>query len=331
MHILNHRSLPISVTTLVIAVFVGIAVATPFLPDYETYRAIYETDGGHLAVFGRDIGFVFLVQLLSPFVEYSIFRYIILLINAGIMIFSLHKFQLSNSRRFGISLVLTLAPLILLKFGSQIREGIALIIWLSIIFTNNSRPSWLIFVPIAVVSASIHLATIPLWLLLGFTYYLRRSPTAALILGVITYTAFTYLVADVSRLNEEIFSGLSQDAVNPSLFMVVYWLFYPAIFFNSIFRSDTIIPRQVGYGKPLSTLGSVLRAAMIGFLIGLAVQVGLTGQVFFQKGAIADSMRLAALLLSLYCIFLAVRGRHQYAAFLAVFLTIDTIRIVLAA
>jgi hypothetical protein len=312
-------------------VFISVAAATPFLPDYETYRSIYETGGGHLTVLGRDLGFVFLVQLLSPIVGYNNFRWLLLIIIAGVLIFSLRKLQLSSSKRLGVSLVMALVPLILLKFGAQIREGIALLIWLSIIFTNNRRPSWLIFTPVALISVSIHLATLPLWMLLGLNYYLPNRPTLALVLGALLYAAFTYLVADISRLNEELFRGLSQDSVNPNLFTAAYWLFYPLVFFSSIFRSNPVNSNQAGGGIPFIALDFVLRAAMIGFLVGITLQVGLTGQAFFVKGAVADSIRLAALLLSLYCISLAARGRHRYATLLALFLIVDTIRIMLAA
>ena len=74
------------------------------------------------------------------------------------------------------------------------------------------------------------------------------------------------------------------------------------------------LPRSILIPLPVLTLGFVVQAAMAGLLLGLGVQVALTGTALFQKGAIADTMRLAALVLALYCLFLAMRGKRRKAS-----------------
>lgn len=320
------------VTWTLVGVFVVLALITPFLPDYANYQAIYETDGGHLAVLGRDLGFVLLVQVLAPLVSYDVFRWLALVLVATLTLVSLRRLQAASPWRLGFSLVLAFVPLMLIKFGAQIREGMALCVWLSIVLGSARRPNPFLFLAAAVLSASIHAATTPLWALAALALYVRpRWERTAMILGVLLYGAFVYIVADVSRLEDELFGGLSDDTVRPGLFTVLYWLIFPGIFVVGLWQRETRIARHVAAPLPVRTLGFVVQAAMAGLLLGLTIQISLTGSAFFQKGAIADSMRLAGLVLALYCIFLAMRGKRRKAGMLALFLLVDTARIILAA
>lgn len=315
-----------------VGMFVLLAALTPVLPDYVTYQAIYESGGGHLAALGRDLGFVLLVLLTQPFLGYDQFRWVVLAMLACLTLITLRNLQATFPRRLGLSTAFVLTPLIVLKFGAQIREGIALCAWLWIALGSARRPNPLLFGMIALISASIHAATAPLWAILGLALYIRPLwPRGAMLMATIVYGAFVYLVADVSRLEGDVFSGLSTDAVAPDYLTVLYWLIYPGVFAIALLTGEMRIRRRAIAPLPLRTLGFVLQASMSGFLAGLTLQIGLTGSAFFQKGIVSDSMRIAALVLALYCIFLAMRGKRRKACLLALFLSVDTIRIMLAA
>jgi hypothetical protein len=243
----------------------------------------------------------------------------------------LKKLQGSLSHKLGVSLVIAITPLIFLKFGVQIREGLALCIWLSVLLSFNRRPHPVIFFVLAFLSSSVHLASAPLWILLALALYFRHWPRVSFLIAIVVFSVFTYLVADISRLESEAFSGLSTEILSPNLFTTLYWLIYPGVFIFSILQRDT--RRSVLARETLSvrTFGFVLRAAMIGLIFGLAMAISLEGNAFFQKGIVADLLRLSALLLSLYCVFLSIQKMERKAILLAVFLIFDTARIILDA
>lgn len=314
-----------------IAFFVIVGAAGSSLPDFEAYQTIYETGGGHLELLGRDPGFVWLVQTLGAFIGYGLFRWIALAVVACITLRALSRFQASSDHRLGSILFLALAPLVLLKFGTQIREGMALSLWLWLVLAQERRPKLLTFALLAGVSISIHLAILPMWGLLALHLYGRRWPRASFFVGVLLYAAFVYIVSDVSRLEDELFRGLVDDNVVPTLPTVLYWLMFPGFFVASLVRGDTTPRAQQLAPRAVTSLAFVLRVAMWGALLGFGLQVLITGAGLLQKGTVADSMRLAGLLLTLYAIFLALSGRTKMALLLASFLVVDTLRIMLAA
>lgn len=331
--LVRRRGTPLSRGLLwaLVAFFIVVGAAGSALPDFDAYAAIFETGGGHLALLGRDLGFVWLVQTLSVFVSYSVFRWMALAAVAVITLHSLCRFQRFAPHRLGAVTFLALTPLILLKFGAQIREGLALSLWLWVLLSHKRRPHTLLFTLLAAISISIHLAILPLWGLLGLHLYARRWPGTSMIVGALLYAMFVYIVSDVSRLEDELFRGLSDETVVPTLPTVVYWLIFPGFFALSLLRGDSGQRVRADAPLPVQSLAFVLRVAMIGALIGFGLQVAITGAALLQKGTVADSMRLAALLLILYAVFLAISGRTKMACLLATFLVIDTVRIMLAA
>lgn len=312
--------------------FTLLALIAPELPDYKTYQEMYETGGGHLAVMGRDLGFVLLLQALEPAITYNQFRWLLIALTAILTLLTLRNLQATYPLRLGMSLVLALFPLIFIKFGVQIREGIALCMWIFIVLGSRQRPQPILFFLLAILSTSIHAATAALWLMLAIMYYLQpRLPRMSAFLASLVYASFVYIVADIARLEEDIFGGLSQESLSPDVFTVLYWLFYPSIFLLSLLQRETRIERRIFAPLQLRVLGFIVHTAMIGFLIGLLVQILVLNLNLLQKGLIADVMRVAALILAFYCIFLVIRGKNNKAILFALFLSADTLRIILAA
>lgn len=316
-----------AVTTL----FIVMGAAAPALPDFAAYEDIFDSGGGHLALLGRDPGFVWLIQRLDAFVSYSQFRWIALTTVAFVTLHSLWRYQCFAPHKLGAAMFLALSPLILLKFGAQIREGLALSLWLWMLLSHEQTPRTFLFTLAAAISISIHLAILPLWGLLGLYLYARRWPRMLMVIGTLLYAAFVYIVSDVSRLENELFRGLSDESVVPTLASTVYWLVFPCLFTFSLLRGDTGRRATSHAPLPVQSLAYIVRVTMIGALVGFGLQVLVTGAPLLQKGTVADSMRLASLLLMLYVIYLAISGRRRMACLVASFLIIDTVRIMLAA
>ena len=94
-----------------LCIFILLALINPILPDYTTYQEMYESGGGHLAVTGRDIGFVLLIQATEPLINYDQFRRVVLLLIAILTIWTLRNLQAISSSRFSMSLAIALPPL----------------------------------------------------------------------------------------------------------------------------------------------------------------------------------------------------------------------------
>lgn len=319
------------VTWMIIATFIVVAVTTPFLPDYVTYEAIYESGGGHLATFARDPGFVLLTLVLNQYLAYDQFRVVIIIIIATIMLLSMRKLQASLGRKLDTSLAIALAPIILLKFGVQIREGLALCLWFAVLFYPIQKRHSLWFFTIALLSSSIHLATTPIWGLLAIARHSRRSTHTSLILAIIVYATYAYMVADPSRLEMEAFSALGSDTVSTNLFQLIYWSIFPCIMVFIIVQGDLRIPRQSELAQSVRDFGFVLKSAMIGLNVGIFVQLSANGFISLERGLIADLLRIESLILMFLCVFLAICGKSRKAILISIFLMIDTVRIILAA
>lgn len=315
-----------------IAIFIVVAIFTPVMPDYETYQSIYETGGGHLAYFGRDPGFIFVIEVLNPLFSYVQFRGLTLFFSAALMLYTMTRLQISLPSQLGITIAIALAPIIAIKFGAQIREGISICLLLAVILGRTEKPNPLMFSFIAILASSMHAATIPLWLLLGLALYVYPIwPRTATLTGIALYGIFVFFVSDLSRYEGDMSVGLSKDSVNPNLYTVMYWLCYPAIFATAHISQSLRIPSDLFKRTPIKTMAFVTGCAMLGWLLGLVFQIGLSGSALLMKSVIGDTMRLAHLLLSLYCILLVICEKRLIGAALSVALLIDSVRILTSA
>jgi hypothetical protein len=139
-------------------------------PDYEAYRFVYEFAWEEHADIGRDPAFAFLLQHSRLILSYEQLRWLL----AGFFSIVLYNVlaprlaAMSVSRRFGFTSAIALAPLVLMKFHVQIREGIALALWLMAVTANggviakNAR-AWRFWL-VALVSSAIHLSVVLWWI-----------------------------------------------------------------------------------------------------------------------------------------------------------------------
>lgn len=204
-----------------------------FDPDFEAYRFIYDI-GLRVAAEGtRDPVFTYTLETLRNFIRYEQFRFALCLI-FGIVLFRIAPKlgAMSPAKRMGITQALVLAPFILLKLHVQIREGLALLLWLFAVTSNagvmsrnvRSKSFWIA----ALISSAIHLSVIMWWvaaLMLGSKrpHYKRQALTTFLLFA--TYGAFTTSMG--SRLLTELFGGMffvdSGLYVEVTLAKQVYW------------------------------------------------------------------------------------------------------------
>lgn len=207
-----------------------------FDPDFEAYRFIYDI-GLRVAADGtRDPVFTYTLETLRNFIQYEQFRFV-LCVMFGIVLFKIAPKlgTMSPSRRMGIAQALVLAPFILLKLHVQIREGLALLLWLFAVTSNagdmsrnvRSRSFWIA----ALISSAIHLSVIMWWiaaLVLGSKQPRYKRQAFATFLLFSTYGAFTTAVG--SRLLIEFFGGMffvdSGLYVEVTFAKLLYWSFF---------------------------------------------------------------------------------------------------------
>ncbi len=314
-----------------LTLFFLLAIVAPFLPDYESYREIYDTGGGYLDFFGRDLGFVLLTQVASHFLDYEQFRIFILILIAALMFYSMQKVQSILKHKFNLIFVLALMPIMVLKFGIQVREGLALCLWLTMLFFGIKKPNKFIFFAVAFLSVSIHLGVTPLWALLAISLYFERYSRIALTLSFSLYATFIYMVSDVSRLKEEAFAGISIETVSPEFSQLIYWAIFPIIMVFSMTRGYLKISNDYEYPKFVHSLKFILQSAIIGLMAGLFLQIVFNGIAFMLKGVIADILRIEALILMLLSMYLALCEKKKPSVIISLFLIVDTVRIILAA
>lgn len=315
----------------ILLIFITTLILQPFLPDYETYRAIYEGGGGHLAVFGRDPGFLLIVQALNPVLNYEQFRFLVLFLGCIIALYSLNNLQNISNKKFGIIVVFSFSPLIFLKFGIQIREGMALFIWLAVLTSIKDGLSALTFMLMAIISCSIHLATAPLWALLFLAFYFNRSPRLSFLIAIALYVIFVYIVSDPSRLDSDQFSGLSKEVIVLSLPHILYWLSYLGFFTIFLLQTYPYNTFNSITNKAIKALFFITQAGIIGLIAGILIQACISGPDILYKGVVSDLSRIAGLILMVTCIILAITGRKLQAIVFGIFVFVDTIRIILVA
>ena len=314
---------------IILIMFIIIMFYNSAMPDFETYKSMYYSDGGHIAILNRDPGFVFLINIFNKIISYEFFRIILIVF---FMISAFHFFgKIRNiSIHNNVIAVLVLAPLIILKFGVQIREGLAISIWLWVLLRHNQKPNILTYIICAVLSTSMHLAVAPFWALLAIPLYLNANWRTSLLLGSSIYSIFSYIVLDTARYQSDWFVGMSDVRVEPDQYMLLYWASFPVLFSFGLLRSDTWNLSPKNLPLPVYSLGLVVSSAMLGSLVGPAIQVIVLGDEILQKGLISDIMRLASLVTCFYGILLVMLGKKMVPAMIAIFLLIDTFRIILA-
>lgn len=302
-------------------------------PDFEAYRFIYELGWGVAADGSRDPLFIFVVESLRGVFHYEQFRF------ALCVIFSIALFRLapqlgamSVTKRFGIAQALVLAPFILLKLHVQIREGVALLLWLFAV-TNNagnmsrnvrSRSFWIA----ALASSAIHLSVVMWWvsaLILGSKrpQYRHQALTTFLLFAV--YGAVTTAVG--SRLLVEIFGGVffvdSGIYVEVTPMKLAYWSFFVLLplLALAVFNKNSLSVRGVSPWHP-SIFGMTGTYGLLGFFSVSMLGMYLWGATDTDFNL---TIRVAIALLMFLVIQLALtcpRRMLTWVAFVFSFLTV---------
>lgn len=313
-------------------IIIFLLLASPILPDYNTYMAMYFDGGGHLATFQRDIGYVYISSLLSQFISYESFRALISIIISFLIFIILRGFARQGaSKRDVLLLFLALTPLILIKGGSQIREGLALFVWLSVIFNITSPPNPLKFIAIGVACYSIHISATPIWIATALSLYaFPKYPTPAYIAGIVIYAIAGYFIGDLSRFDNIFAYGLVEDVKNPDGLTLLYWVIFPLIGILFIALQRFILHPDGVSVNGLICILFVIRVSVIGLIIGLSIQLLSSGQYIFQNSILSDYLRIFSFYICLIPVIFAIKQRHYFCVILTLFLLVDTVRIILS-
>lgn len=285
-------------------------------PDYESYRLVYELGGGHLREVGRDPAFVFIVEQLSSSFTYEAFRYLLACIFAIGLWKLASRLALASQTEFGFWQAAFLTPIVMLKFHVQVREGLALLLWLLAV-TNHRRGVG--FFLLAVVSCAIHLGVTILWLAAARPWRMRSIVALFSMYGFASTPfgrdlLFQPFLDDPSTLIRD--TGFGVDITS---WKVVYW---------SLFFVLPVLVILMYDRKTIdSTLGRVGAWGLAAFA-PVAFLLGLTGGI--GEGEFANILRIANTLLLVLAIQLSMtRPGWALTNGIGIFLVADVTRLLL--
>lgn len=309
--------------------FVIIYIIAPELADYESYSDLYYNDGSYLAAFNRDPGFVLIVTTLNKVVSYSVFRLIITYIYFKAIVYIITKIKNIHHAKITLTTYVILILFIVLKFGIQIREGLALSIWLYALFSRRLN-SYLIFnAVVAAISCSIHLGVAPLWLA-TYIYKSKLIPeylkSWAIIIEFLIYSFTFFVINNMSYFSADFgdyFRTIS-IAAEPNLWKYIYWSTFLVIpLFVLIFKRHYVLV----VGGEGSQLGRIALYASIGFTFGsfLGITIFVTS---LDKGMLSNLLRYITLLIILLCMHISIANKGSFFLRVVVlFLILDTTRV----
>src|SRR2546426_4396460 len=289
-------------------------------PDFESYRLLYEFGGSWLQALGRDPLFVFFVKFFGERLSYEHFRYALCAVFSVALWRLANRFRTMSPEGFGLVQALFLTPLILLKFHVQIREGLALVIWLFAMTRKdgiNIRSPW--FWGSAVISSALHIGVTVLWaatLLLGL---LKKHYAAAMILllcsayGLAITSGRDFLLAPFVKEHEVFFRDTGFDVEITSA-KLLYWSVFLALPLLALIRFQ---PTAFG------TFGTIGIYGLLGFF---------PAALFFGsgEGETSNVLRVASTLMTLLGIQLSMtRPRSVLTWTILVFALSDALRRIL--
>jgi hypothetical protein len=277
-------------------------------PDFEAYRLIYESGGAWLEDLGRDPAFVYIIGKLNEVMSYESFRYSLCAF-FGIATWKLQPrlAEMTNSQ-FGAVQLLFFAPLVMLKFHVQVREGLALVLWMFAATRPNRRS--ILFWVAAVVSCSIHLGLVALWAAL-----VVRRPALIFLLGA----AYAVMSSNIGR--ELFYAAMdSQIEVRDTGFdvqiteeKIAYWTLF------------TVIPLLVLWMFHRSAIASPFGRIGVYGLLGFFPVAALLAA---GEGEFSNVLRIAHNMLLLLTIQLALtRSTWPLTWAVGIFTIADTVRI----
>jgi hypothetical protein len=285
-----------------------------FDPDFEAYRVIFESGwGGGM----RDPMFSLLVDTLRDVVSYELFRLLMCSV-FSVALFSLARklSAMSSNGRLGLPAVLALTPFVFLKLHVQIREGIALLLWLLAV-TNHAgniarnvrtTPFW----TIALISTCFHSSVLIWWVAASFLGF-KKLPYVLCLSGF-----FALLGLATTAKGSEFFVNYAggiyfvggEDYVQPTTAKWLYWMLFLAfpIFALLLDKSRVLTtPTRNSMSGDLipSVFGMIGVYGMLGFfpiaLVGVILW-GATGTDFNLTIRIAITLMLFLVLqLALTC------------------------------
>lgn len=322
----------------IIIIFAFLVFMLDVLPDYYSYSEIYVMGGSYLEEFGRDPGFVYIVQTMGKIFDYKEFRILILLFFFIITIWILRLSQITYQQQFNLFHIFPFLLLIFFKFGIQIREGIALSLWLLSAVSKARGGNIIVFIILSLISISVHLSVAPYWLAL---YILRDNVWVWRFKKAFVFFVFSLFVFAII-VNASLLQASGEDSVFLSRFVEIeystifqkfYWLIFAFIpvyeyFFEKVFR---VLDIKSHWDLESFPLGFISLYGLLGVVFAV-LMANLTG--FFEstlKETVESIIRICSLLLMFYCMHMAFSYKRKiFTSILFLFLAIDTVRITMA-
>lgn len=242
----------------------GIAVSSNLIlspdtnPDWESYRRIFETGGSWLKDSGRDFVFTHIInifKLVSPVPSYEAFRGTLVFLFAVFTWYFLSGRVIQYTRDRAIYIVCAFFVIGALRFTVQIREGIAVMLYLislgllqrSVLLSDRQNNigkrwayasfSWLV----AILGAGVH--TIGVLFLFGkfssfvISKYTKSSLSVLMMLVWISLGFFLFALVFQSRLTDDLMTfaldrsgDRDLEAGSFTIVSLAYWLLHCLVF-----------------------------------------------------------------------------------------------------
>lgn len=296
--------------------------------DYDSYKELYYNTNSYLAAYGRDPGFNLINSTFSKFFDYHKFR-IILTLYFFIIIFSLLK---NINFYYNVKLIdlIAITPFILLKFGFQIREGIALSIWLY--FAIKPRIDNMLIIFFGIISVSIHLSVLPLWsclFLLNMRIFNRKIIFLIIFLLYSIYGSFLLnpSLLNIGNINysEFIRSDFIYSSGSPAKYV-----YYICILMISVYVANACLSRfscicMIKNG--IHRIGFIASAAMLGLCCSSILVFSFFGISSIDISFLGNILRQLSLFITLSIfIFIGVRCNRFFYLMIIFFIWADFLR-----
>jgi hypothetical protein len=173
---------------LLVAVMALFAFSGKLDPDYDAYRLRYELGGGLFAAAARDPLFLLVSVTLSDYMTYQHFRYVLIAV-FGVLLLKISA-RVAVLTPYVLGFVLFLTPFIILKLHVQVREGLALLLWMyAVTHPQGPRIKSFAFWLLAALSCAVHLSVAAWWAATIFLM-LEKNPNRLLHAALFTIAFF---------------------------------------------------------------------------------------------------------------------------------------------
>lgn len=215
-------------------IYIIVFEPSSFNPDFGSYKILYEiiTNQDFRFYFSKLAFLDYLVRLIDFTGNYNGFRLVLAFIELFLFLYVIKNLKISL-RKFNIFVSLILSAFLLLKVHVQIREGLALLLWLFSLNTiHKEKYLSLKNISLFIVSSLLHTSTIVFWISTFILKYNKFSTKIkrrliVILFAIVGLTIWPFF-GDLLSLNYVTLINFKSISISTS--KIIYWLSFILIF-----------------------------------------------------------------------------------------------------